>query len=114
MGLKNGGVASVTWGQLRRELAKKYGTEIMPATVGASPAKAATKPKVTDSAEKKVAGKKRKAEDDESPTKKGRGAKNARTVKKEEVDEADETDEDTTVIKKELTEAANADADDYE
>ena len=82
MGLKNPGTASTRFGQIKRKLAEKFGGSI-PATPTSS--KNADMTKTPDSGKKGPkdnAGKKRKALDDDTPSKK-RPAKQAKPGKEE-------------------------------
>ena len=116
MGLKNPSTASTRFGQIKRKLAEKFGGSLPSTPAGAKTADASDKSASAKKSQKGSAGKKRKVEDDGTPTKKGRPAKKVKSVKEEEVEEvgkADEVDEDTTAIKKELAEAADGYDDEY-
>ena len=77
MGLKNASTACTRFGQIKRKLAEKFG-DSLPNTPTSS-AKNANATQTPDSVPKK-GGKKRKAEDDETPTKK-RAVKSAKLAK---------------------------------
>ena len=103
MGLKNASTASTRFGQIKRKLAEKFGNVSPTTPAGSKSANASDKSASAVKAQKAGGGRKRKAEDDGTPTKRGRAAKSAKIVKAEEVKGEDE--DDVAVVKKEVSEA---------